>query len=217
LIDIGNIKALMVFADIEDFFYFTENLYNIKDWTIYDSSYKDRAESLEKYPYWTTLKEMFNEKELIYWNIGDEQLVSFFDTMSIMYKVFKKINEKTIINEMKIIMEYRIPAPNKPRADYLLCYRNNIIIVECSKVSDINKMRNTTAKKAQELAQYKEQLISVLCSDNIKIICHPCIYLHDNSRDNKLKNQEVIDQMLDCINRHFVRCKNAFEILRDIK
>ena len=212
-LNMGNIKALKTFHKIDDFKQFTENLYNIKSWNIRNETYKERADILKKYKYWQELKELFNESDLTNKYINDDQLVSYFDTMYIMYNILNEINQQNIKDEMKILMEYRIPTPNKNRIDYVLIYRNNIFLLEFGKSDNFNTLNNDFNKKNTQLESYKNSLINVLNEDNIKISSYVCVYLDESSEKNINNNNETFDQLKRTINKTFGKIKNAFECL----
>ena len=50
--------------------------------------------------------------------------------MNLMYFILCYIKKENIADEVKIIMEYQINTYEKERPDYLLIYRNEIIILE---------------------------------------------------------------------------------------
>lgn len=182
-----NIKALKVFDSIDEFNNFTENLYNVEYWQIYPDTYKNRAKQLNNTSYWVELKKIFETQKLINKEIGEEQLVSYFDTMNLMYYILSFINNQSIKNELKIIMEYRITTSEKERPDYLLIYRNEIIILEFGNAVSIEKTKKLKTEKLNQLNEYENNLKNTLSNKNISFTKIPVIYLPDNN-DNFNKN-----------------------------
>lgn len=212
------IKALAIFENINDFFNKVKNLYDVENWKIQSNSYEERANSIKNYTYFNILKECFNSSNLTNKNVTDAQIISFLDTLSIMYKVFSSIDEESIVQEMKIIMEYVIPELSKPRIDYILTFRNSMILIEFSKTSTIENLSNETTKKTQQLIGYTDMLKSNITNKNINIIPHVCMYF-DNSNE---KNNEITKNTIINLQKKIYKVfkndelKNAFEILSEL-
>lgn len=214
-IEYKNIKALNIFKNINDFNEYTENLYKVAKWNIQPEDYKTRAEVLKKYSYWDELKNQFNKKKLTEWYLAEEQLVTYFDTMHLMYRILNDIKNQNIKNEMKIIQEYRIEARNKPRADYLLVYRNNIIILEFGKTT-MNKIGTDTSNKQAQLNGYEQALRSSLEDEkSINIYGLPLLYISEENEKNIEFNNEQLFDVVKKINKHFIKHKDAFEQLQN--
>ena len=135
-----------------------------------------------------------------------------------MYKVFSSIDEESIVQEMKIIMEYVIPELSKPRIDYILTFRNSMILIEFSKTYTIENLSNETTKKTQQLIGYTDMLKSNITNKNINIIPHVCMYF-DNSNE---KNNEITKNTIINLQKKIYKVfkndelKNAFEILSEL-
>lgn len=218
-LNIGNIQALKVFENTKDFINKTRELFRVNNWHIQEGNYTDRANVLKKFSYFTTLKNEFNEKNLTNRPITDEQLVSFFDTMSLMYKILTQITDEKIKQEMKIIMEYVIPDPSKPRIDYMLIYRNSIYLLEFSKATSINTLSNESSKKLQQINGYATMLKTNINNNNIKINIALGMYLDESSEENIETTSKTIDAIKKKINKTFKNeeLKNAFEILTEME
>lgn len=218
-LNIGNIQALKVFKNIKDFINKTKELYRVNNWHIQEGSYADRANVLKNFSYYNTLKNEFNEKNLTNKPITDEQLVSFFDTMSLMYKVLTQITDEKIKQEMKIIMEYVIPDPSKPRIDYMLIYRNSIFLLEFSKATSIDTISNESNKKLQQINGYATMLKTNINNNNIKISIAIGMYLDESTEKNIELTSKTIDDIKKKINKNFKseELKNAFEILSEME
>lgn len=215
--DYKNIKALNIHQNIYKYNDYVENLYNVSKWEIRPETYEERAKKLSKFSYWNILKNEFNEKKLTNKNLTDNQLVTYFDTMYLMYQLLNEITNEKIKNEMKIIQEYRIDTLNKPRIDYLLTYRNDIILLEFGKSTPKDLGKSLTEKQRQ-LDGYKNALINNLeNNEKYKITCIPIIYLSEENESNKNNNCETIKSALKQINKVLKNQKDAFEQLQDIE
>lgn len=218
-LNIGNIQALKVFKNIKDFINKTRELFRVNSWHIQEGSYTDRANVLKNFSYYNTLKNEFNEKNLTNKPVTDEQLVSFFDTMSLMYKILTQITDEKIKQEMKIIMEYVIPDPSKPRIDYMLIYRNSIFLLEFSKATSIDTISNESNKKLQQINGYATMLKTNINNNNIKISIAIGMYLDESTEKNIELTSKTIDDIKKKINKTFKNeeLKNAFEILTEME
>lgn len=213
-----NIKALKIHNNISEFNKYVKNLYHVNKWEIKAETYEKRAEVLSKYPYWAKLKNEFNNKNLTDKNLTNNQLVTYFDTMYLMYNLLDRINLLNIRNEMKIIQEYRIDAPNKPRIDYLLVFRNDLILLEFSKAQNIDSISKTLTEKQRQLEGYEKTLKNSL-EDKEKYILTsiPIVYLSEETDKNKEKNYDAIQNAFKQINKALKNQKNAFEQLQNIE
>lgn len=197
----ANLKALKVFKNINEFKNFTENLYNVKEWEIYPDTYKNRAKKLCSFEYWKQLKQLFEKQNLINKKISEEQLVSYFDTMNLLYYILKYIENKNIREEMKIIMEYQINTLEKERPDYLLIYRNEIIILEFGNATNYNNIKKSKAKKLEQLNEYENNLKNRLINKNIIYHKIPVIYLSDEDfKFNKNLIKDIAEQIINILN-----------------
>lgn len=216
-IDSKNIKALNIHQNIYEYNKYVENLYKVSKWEIRPETYEERAKKLSKFSYWNILKNEFNEKKLTNKNLNDSQLVTYFDTMYLMYQLLNEITNEKIKNEMKIIQEYRIDTLNKPRIDYLLTYRNDIILLEFGKSTPKDLSKSLTEKQRQ-LDGYKNALINNLeNNEKYKITSIPIIYLSEENETNKNNNADALRSALKQINKALKNQKDAFEQLQDIE
>lgn len=218
-LNIGNIQALKIFKNIKDFITQIKNLYNVTTWGIYPGTYSDRATVIKKYSYYNELKDEFNEKNLTNKPIGEEQIISFFDTMYLMYKILSQITDEKIKQDMKIIMEYVIPEPSKPRIDYMLVYRNSILLLEFSKASSIETISNEQGHKLQQVNGYATLLKSNINNAKIDINVAVGMYLDESTDANIELTNRTIDDIKKKINKFFKKdeLKNAFELLSELE
>lgn len=204
-------KYLLHFKNIYDFFSYLKNLYRADKWEIKSDSYKDRAKKLKDKKYYITLKELYEK------NISNKdctnQIVSFLDTLSLLQWTLAKIENETIYNETNILIEYQIPIKSKHRIDYILSFRDKIIILEFSKTNNIDEMSQLANQKQQQANGYITDLKNTL-KKNIEIYANSFIYLPDDQEETffEINKQNVIDTAY-FIKQKFTEDENAIEQL----
>lgn len=203
-------NKLMHFKNIKDFIEYASLLYSCDKWTIKSTSNDERAKIMEHRSYFKKLKELYNsnfEKET-----SDNQIISFLDTMHFMFLILKQVKEEQIIEETNIILEYEIPIPSKPRIDYLLVYRNTIIIIEFSKTNSTKELGKITNQKQQQLYGYINEMKNIV-NNNIQIFSKAFIYLPEDElcdyEYNITTNDKTISCMCDFITNKFKQDENA--------
>ncbi len=212
-------KYLYIFHGKDEFFSFAENLYNPTSWHIQDSPSKYRASSIKEYAYFKKLKNDFDKKELTNNEISDEQIISFLDTIHLMYRTFNKIQNETINKEVKIIMEYVIPDSRKYRIDYILAFRNSLLLIEFSGTTTFEKIKEINSHKNHQIIEYSNALDSLINNNNIIIKTKAFVYLPDTSPSFKEINQSSIKDLVKVIEKFFKsdNNKNSFETLLEIE
>ena len=128
----------------------------ISGWIIRAESAQERLDKIKNSNRFQNLKQKAKESKI---NANDFEIVSWLDTLNIMYYVFDEIEDNQLKNKIRIIQEYRIPFSEK-RADYLLVFENKILIIEFSydKFSNEYKFEH----KLNQAIGYKEQLSNIL-------------------------------------------------------
>lgn len=128
---------------------------HLEGWLVYDMNADDRAKMVDytlKYQY---LKKRAEEQGI---NAKASEIISWLDTLNLMYYVLDFVNPK-IRDELQILQEMEIPFTHK-RADYVLVYRNKILIVEFS-FQKLNGRYKFEDKLSQAVG-YKELLSNVM-------------------------------------------------------
>lgn len=118
---------------------------------------------------------------------------------------------------MKIIMEYVIPGPTKNRIDYVLSYRNSLLLIEFSKAKSITTITDEEAKKYQQVTNYKSKIEQEIDNSNIKIQCVCSMYLDENTEENIECNNKTINDLIKKIKAIDATNLNAFEMLSNIE
>ena len=135
-----------------------------------------------------------------------------------MRRVLEEITDVKLKNEMKIIMEYVIPTPEKDRVDYMLVYRDSILLVEFSKASSINTLNSESDKKHQKLETYIQKVKMSINTDGIKVNGIVFMYLDETTDTNLSHNDDSIVHLKKKITSLLLENnKNAFEFLCDIE
>lgn len=210
-----NIKCFKIFNSY-DFINYVENLYNVKTWNISNKTYEERANILKAYTYWYEIEEEFNSKKLLNKSINDSQLVSFFDTLYLMYNIINSIDNK-LIDDIKIIMEYVIPDTTKERIDYIICYKNQMLLLEFSKANDFNDIKKVNTNKTLQVKNYAEKIKKYI-SNQIEISIETCIYLAEKNNNDKEHNSKQCQNIIKIINNLINRTyKDSIEELKNIK
>lgn len=213
-IDYSKIKCFKFFDNIKDFYNYSNNLYSCCTWSIFNSDYNTRALSLSSSSFYNDFKNDFNSLKLCNSNISDEQAISILDTMSLMYIFFKKLQEKNkdIFDEIKLVMELLIPNNEKNRIDYVILFRNSIILLEFGLCNSFNNLKDVSEKKKNQINDYKNELEKYL-SNKIIISTESIVYSSDYSRNEKILNDLCV-RVLNTFNKSSV---NSFKELLKIE
>ena len=193
----NKINALYAFTSLEYFNSFVEELYDIQNWEISNLNDEERIQILKEKSYFLKLKKDFNSKNLSLSPITNKEILSYLDTLSIMYKILNNINILSFKRNATIIMEY-VPKYNngKDRCDYLITYKNIIIIFEFGKCKNYN-IKETRRKKVNEL-DYYEKMIKKITAKTTLIKPIEVIY---SSNDNTEEIKNITKLILQCINQ----------------
>lgn len=210
-------KALNFFTN-KTLINYVEDELEIAGWIIRAESAQERLDKIKNSNRFQNLKQKAKESNI---NAHDFEIVSWLDTLNIMYYAFDEIGNNQLKNQIRIIQEYCIPFSNK-RADYILIFENNIIIIEFSydKFSNEYKFEN----KLNQAIGYKEQLSNLLPKEiNIAtytFIINPETDSNGNvikKNDYVIPNMQKIKDLADYIEFFFTKHrKNAYYLLQEI-
>lgn len=151
------LKCLKKYNNVQDFIKYIEEDLQIEDWGIYDLTIEERLSRVRQNKYFIKLKEEARKNNI---NADETEIISWLDTSNYLYYVF---NSKSIFGDFNeditILQELNIPLTNK-RADYVLCCRNKILILEFS----FNKWQKEYhyENKLTQVIGYKELLTNLL-------------------------------------------------------
>ena len=133
-----------------------ENTLYIKNWFVRQVDIESRTESIAKSDRFLYLQQQATKRNIYF---DTREIVTWLDSLTTLYYVFDRMEDKHLRDSIKIIQEYSIPYQNK-RADYLLVYDNKILIIEFS----FNKLGYDLQyeTKLQQAIGYKELLSNIL-------------------------------------------------------
>ena len=133
-----------------------ENELNLSRWYIRDDKIRSRTDAIHFSERYNKIKKQADNNGISY---NDEEIVTWFDTLVMLYCAFGKVKDSSIRKDLRILQEYCIPYSNK-RADYLFLYENRILILEFS-FNRLNYELNYETKLQQAIG-YKELLSNIL-------------------------------------------------------
>ena len=139
-----------------DFTELVEDILELSNWGVRNAGIQDRTLAITGTPRFETLKSRAIEKS---YKFNDGEIVTWIDSLSILYRVFNQIPDERLREKLIILQEYCIPYSNK-RADFLLVHHNKILILEFSFRKMEYEFQYET--KLSQAIGYKELLSSIL-------------------------------------------------------
>lgn len=187
------IQSLYTFESYFVFKSFVKDLYNIRNWKISDKTDDERIALIKDKDYFQKLKKDFNSRNICPYPITNKEVLSYLDTLNILYKVLEEITNQDFKKNVKIIMEY-LPKNDlgKDRVDYVIAYKNILILIEFGRSSRRENLKETRMKKEDELDYYKKQIERIVDSSDIKIQTLPIIYQPE-------KDEQAIEENFNTI------------------
>lgn len=133
-----------------------ENILHITNWSIRKDKIENRTDNITFSDRFLLLKKKAQQKKI---QFNDIEIVTWIDTLRILYNTFNKMENEELKNSISILQEYKIPYSQK-RTDYLLILNNQILILEFS----FNKLNYELQyeTKLQQAIGYKELLSNLL-------------------------------------------------------
>lgn len=177
-------------------------------WLVHDDTASSRRNQVYDKTYFMHLRKRAAEQGI---PASENEILSWLDTLNLLYYAFDRVNAE-IRDEIQIIQEYTIPLTNK-RADYMLVYKNKILIIEFSfdKLGDEYRFET----KLSQAINYKELLTNLLPS-HIKVgtytfMINPEVNQNGEqvkkynkySKAEELANNEKLDDLGEYINLFF--------------
>jgi len=193
-------NSLLSFPKSSDFHSFYKSLDIYKEWKISTGKMNSRGHIIRSKHYSLQLQELFRSKNMFRRNVSVAEIVSWLDGYKIVERLLIKLHDDLpnyTFNQVEIYSEYMIRMSKKMRIDYILKYKEKILLIELRMVSNFDKIRPTWEKKKMELIIYKDLLENYL-TDNIKIYNYALITLPEY--DIRKKIQKHIDYNINQIN-----------------
>lgn len=187
------IKSMYYFDGFNKFNTFSEFLDRLS-WKIERQLLKDRVVIYQSLPIYQELKKEFNSKMISIWPLKDEEVITWFDTLFLMRRLFFELFKSGIKSEnIHIIMEYPLVFGNHMRTDYLLVYERCIIVLEFGMFNqDERWSEERYTKKLQESISHR-QIIANMVDKSIDVTNYVMIYRPEFDRVHSNYNQENID------------------------
>jgi hypothetical protein len=192
---------MYIFTGFHDFLKFSDFL-EVENWKIEKQLLKERVEKYRNQEYYQMLKSQFNSQKLTIWELKEEEIITWLDTMTIMRRVFISLFRKGINDDkVRLIMEYPLINGNHMRTDYLLIYDRLIIVIEFGMFNqDEKRSEERYTKKLQESINYR-QIIANQVSTDLKVINYVMIYKPEFDRVKTIHIQENVDYNTYELNR----------------
>lgn len=202
------IKSLRFFNGFEEFNGFSIFLEKMK-WNIEKQLLKDRVIYYRNNKHFIELSEDFYRKRLSIWELKPEEVITWFDTMALLRRMFIILFKKGIkTDQLKLFLEYPLIFGNHMRADYLIVYERLIVVLEFGMFNqDEKRSEERYTKKLQESINYR-QLLANIVEPQIIVVNYVMIYRpeYDRSRDIFIKDN------IDYNNDELVRLSNFLHL-----
>ncbi|MBU1093581.1 MAG: hypothetical protein KKH01_03875 [Firmicutes bacterium] len=198
-----------------------DQIVGFEGWNIRAGSLKERSGGVKFYgrKFKEHYKNQFSKE------IENQDVISYFDTMSLLKRLSECLDES--VKDVAIFMEFSIPYAHQKRIDFLLSFKNTIIILEFSYINEeLKGLDNVTYmtkyhEKLVQAMQYQTLLQNML-NEKIKtipfvVLYHP-EYLDKNTEDPRAikQNNDEIRKLADLINFQYSKEKTASEELLNL-
>lgn len=173
--------SLLFFSNPNNFFSFLNSLDIYNEWKIGKGTMNSRGESIRNKGYTNYLREKFNSKKMFRRSVSISEIVSWLDSFVIMRRFFEKLYkviDKSEYEEIEVYCEYMIKMSKKMRIDFIIKYKDTLLLIEFRMVNDFTKIKPTWNKKKVELLVYKE-LLENYTSTQTKILTFAFISLYE--------------------------------------
>ena len=189
----------------EQFENFVENELHLDNWMIRADTIQHRLDMIKDSKKFEILK---SRAKMVCLKFNDTEIVSWFDSMNILYHTLARITDKSLLDDLVILQEFCIPFTNK-RADYLLVYENKVMVVEFSFENLGYEFRYET--KLRQAISYKE-LLGIILPAGIDICTYT--FMIDPEEDSSgtevyvdkkgnTSNEYKMDAFSECIETFF--------------
>lgn len=187
------------------------------DWKIYEGTSTERYGRIKGKKFETSLKSLF--LKTYGWDGDANTLISYYDTLSLIQRLVDELEEK-LVQDIFIFMEFRIPYAENKRTDFLIAFKNTVLMLEFGKKRS-NKGLTDYNEKLLQVMQY-EKLIQNLISPTITTIPYVIIYDYEVNKDKSLndaninKNNEKISRLANLIKTLYNKDTNAYDELNKL-
>lgn len=209
-----NIKAMNIFKSVQQFFVFS-NFIEEKNWKIEKQLLRDRVLVYREWFYFNQFKNQFYQQKVSIWELKEEEIITWFDTLNLLRRIFMEVIRKIATNnDISIIMEYPLVNGNYMRSDYLIIYDRLIVVLEFGMFNqDEKRSEERYTKKLQESINYR-QIIANQVDDEIVVHNYVMIYKPEYDRiRNAYITENITYNNLESfkLSRYLIRCINKQE------
>ncbi|MDX9690803.1 MAG: hypothetical protein RBT45_00005 [Acholeplasmataceae bacterium] len=209
-----NIKAMNIFKSVQQFFVFS-NFIEEKNWKIEKQLLRDRVLVYREWFYFNQFKNQFYQQKVSIWELKEEEIITWFDTLNLLRRIFTEVIRKIATNnDISIIMEYPLVNGNYMRSDYLIIYDRLIVVLEFGMFNqDEKRSEERYTKKLQESINYR-QIIANQVDDEIVVHNYVMIYKPEYDRiRNAYITENITYNNLESfkLSRYLIRCINKQE------
>jgi hypothetical protein len=192
--------CLKEFHTVSQFLQFSKRLEDL-NWTIDKQLLKDRVTFYENVSLFIELKKEYIDKKISIFTLKDEEVITWLDTMLLLRRVMLVLFQRGMMHEeIKIIMEYPFVLGNQMRSDYLIVFKQSVVILEFGMFNQDEKRKEERyTKKVQENIGHRHLLANLT---NIDIYTYVLMYRpefdfvsHQILKEHYHHNQGVVDNL----------------------
>lgn len=218
-----SINAMYIFKGINQFNAFS-NFIEQSNWRIEKQLLKERVEKYKTEEFFLKLQHDFNNKNLTIWELKQEEIITWIDTISLLQRILLQVFKKGVnVENVNIIMEYPLIYGNHMRSDYLIVYDRLIVVLEFGMFNqDEKRSEERYTKKLQESINYR-QIIGNLVSVDLSVINYVMIYrpeydcvLKKEMTENIKYNNGEIDLLSNFLVRNICK-QDALSALKQLE
>lgn len=217
------IKSLRFFSSFEEFNKYSIFLEEIK-WNIEKELLKDRVLKYQKNDHFIELSQDFYRKNLSIWDLKLEEVVTWFDTMLLIRRLFILLFKKGIkTSQINLILEYPLVFGNHMRSDYLIVSDRLIVVLEFGMFNqDEKRSEERYTKKLQESINYR-QLLANMVENQIEVVNYVMIYRPEYNRtyseylkENIAYNNQELSRLCAFLHIHIEK-QNELSAIEQLK
>lgn len=185
-----NINSMYYFRGINQFNVFSSFIDEC-NWQIENQLLKERAVYYQNNPMFIQMRKVFEMKKISIWPLKDEEVITWFDTLTLLRRISSELFYKGIsLEDLYIFMEYPLIFGNHMRTDYLIVYDRLIIVLEFGMFNqDEKRSEERYTKKLQESINHR-QILANMTHSNVEVVNYVMIYKPEYDRLKKLELKE---------------------------
>lgn len=180
-----NSDSLFYFQNPKEFYDFVLSQEFDDGWRIYSGKMNSRGNSIRDKPYTTLLRNTFMEKGFFRKNVSVAEIVSWLDNFVYMMRILNQLKidiDDSYYQDFQIFFEYRIKLSKNKRVDYILKYKEKILLLEFRTLDSFDKISSTWSKKKLELIVNRELIENYITDSKILTFAFVGLYEYENSK-----------------------------------